>query len=1003
MDRQDPSKTQPHGSVPKGRARGRSQGFRGLLRFQQPEHGQGPPSSSSPLSPVSGLLPQVRAWGLGSPRSEAPPSQVGFPAPQAAPPPGRAWGLGPPLSETAPRQMGPPATQTTAPQGRAWGLPSPRTEAAPSQIGAPPTQIAAPPGRAWGLGPQLSETASRQIGAPPTQTTIPQRPAGAAQTTPTLAPSAATTSSGQPPQSISESTPSGSSSSGREIETFRSRPAELENKKGTSGKPVNLVANYYAVTAKGADRFILYQYHVSFEPNSEIQRARNLALRNWCNSLKTKIGYIFDGGNAMYSMVQLNCPISFSHTDPKGKYESSVVTIKHVGQVPPSSHTYIMFYNRFIRNILKKLQLKCIRRNHFDDTMAINIPTYGLELWPGLFQVIEQHEKSLLLCVDTAFKVLRTDSVLAVMNRIRQNCLERNGSEADVLRAWKDELVGTIVMTCNSKTFRIDDIDPQMRPTHTFKMNGTDVAYKQHFLKKYGLETNNDNQPMLISLPTKWQIRNNRTDNICLIPELCRSTGLTDSMRGNFSLMKSLGEHMHAPPSGRVAMIENFMSRVQNNPDIREYREEWGLGIEKEMVKLPGRILPPEKLGFANNQGFGADDNGDFTRAFREKAMMVSVALKEWVIIVPRRDMGAVDGFLNTLKRVSTPLQFHISDPRERKGIDGRRTQEFSQAIHEVMTKHRGKLGMIFIVLPNNRIDNYAAVKRACYHDYGIQSQCFLAKNLTNRGLMSIATKVAIQMNAKLGGEPWGVANPMKDAMYVGFDVYHSAARNSPSIGAMTATMNKNCSRYYSTTSTHATSQELSDNIFNDMMKCLLAYKKANGTVPSRIIFYRDGVGEGQLSLVYNQEVVPLKDGLKRLYDKERLPEVKLTFVVVTKRINTRLFLHKGGKAFDNPRPGTIVDDVITKPERYDFFLISQVARQGTVSPTHYNVLYDFQGLPPDRLQLLTYKLCYGYFNWSGTVSVPAPCQYAHKLAYMAGLAVKATIHDDLSQYLYYL
>ena len=38
-------------------------------------------------------------------------------------------------------------------------------------------------------------------------------------------------------------------------------------------------------------------------------------------------------------------------------------------------------------------------------------------------------------------------------------------------------------------------------------------------------------------------------------------------------------------------------------------------------------------------------------------------------------------------------------------------------------------------------------------------------------------------------------------------------------------------------------------------------------------------------------------------------------------------------------------------------------------------------GLKPEQLQVLTYKLTHLYYNWPGTVRVPAVCQYAHKVS----------------------
>ena len=62
--------------------------------------------------------------------------------------------------------------------------------------------------------------------------------------------------------------------------------------------------------------------------------------------------------------------------------------------------------------------------------------------------------------------------------------------------------------------------------------------------------------------------------------------------------------------------------------------------------------------------------------------------------------------------------------------------------------------------------------------------------------------------------------------------------------------------------------------------------------------------------------------------------------------------------------------------------------KQGTVNPTSYNVVRDTSGLKPEHLQKLTYKLTHLYYNWPGTVRVPAPCQYAHKLAFLVSIEV---------------
>ena len=49
--------------------------------------------------------------------------------------------------------------------------------------------------------------------------------------------------------------------------------------------------------------------------------------------------------------------------------------------------------------------------------------------------------------------------------------------------------------------------------------------------------------------------------------------------------------------------------------------------------------------------------------------------------------------------------------------------------------------------------------------------------------------------------------------------------------------------------------------------------------------------------------------------------------------------------------------------------------------PTHFFVPKNSSDLSKIDLEHLTYALCYYYFNCAGPIKVPAPCQYAHKIA----------------------
>lgn len=218
--------------------------------------------------------------------------------------------------------------------------------------------------------------------------------------------------------------------------------------------------------------------------------------------------------------------------------------------------------------------------------------------------------------------------------------------------------------------------------------------------------------------------------------------------------------------------------------------------------------------------------------------------------------------------------------------------------------------------------------------------------------------------------------------------------------GAVVASIDATCSRYFSKVSHHKSGEELSNSFAVSLRMALQEYFKSVGKLPTRIIIYRDGVGEGDLAYVKEFEVASIRTMLNKVYGGE--DKVKMAFIVVTKRINTRFMKDMPG-GYVNPASGTVIDDVVTHPWKYDFYLVSQYVTEGTVSPTAYHVLDSNVGLSADIIQRLTYKYTFTYYNWTGPVRVPAPCQYAHKLAFQVSQSIKSEPNNNLNTLLHYL
>jgi eukaryotic translation initiation factor 2C len=124
--------------------------------------------------------------------------------------------------------------------------------------------------------------------------------------------------------------------------------------------------------------------------------------------------------------------------------------------------------------------------------------------------------------------------------------------------------------------------------------------------------------------------------------------------------------------------------------------------------------------------------------------------------------------------------------------------------------------------------------------------------------------------------------------MVFGADVYHSGVneQHMPSIASVCASMDAAATIYSGRYSVNKVPRnetiEQLDLMVIDLLK---AFRAKNGRLPERILFYRDGVSEGQFRKVMEVEVDMLRKAFKGGYG-DKPP--KLTFVIVQKRHHTR-------------------------------------------------------------------------------------------------------------------
>ncbi|KAJ7549424.1 hypothetical protein O6H91_07G053000 [Diphasiastrum complanatum] len=651
----------------------------------------------------------------------------------------------------------------------------------------------------------------------------------------------------------------------------------------------------------------------------------------------------------------------------------------------------------------------------------------GLESWRGFYQSIRPTQMGLSLNIDmssTAFiePLLVTEFVFKLLSKD----LSRPLSDSDRIKI-KKALRGVKVEVTHRgnirRKYKISGLTAQPTQELTFPVDdrGTMKSVMAYFSETYG---HTIKWPLLPCLQVGNQERPNYLPmEVCKIVE-----GQRYSKRLNERQITALLQVTCQRPKERENDILQTVRQNAYHQDL--FAKEFGIRISDKLASVEARILPAPKLKYHDT---GREKEcwpqiGQWN--MMDKKMVNGGNVKLWACINFSRNVAdtLASSFCTELAQMCriSGMEFCSTPIVPLQSARPDQVERALKALYRVVADRiRGTdLDLLIVILPDNNGALYGDVKRICETDLGLVSQCCLSKHVFKISKQYLAN-VALKINVKVGGRNTVLVDALSrriplvsdyPTIIFGADVTHPhpGEDTSPSIAAVVASQDwPEVTKYAGLVCAQAHRQELIQDMYKSWIDSkrgivvhggmirdlLLSFHKATGRKPLRIIFYRDGVSEGQFYQVLLYELDAIRKACASIEANYQPP---VTFVVVQKRHHTRLFAnsHSDRNMTDrsgNILPGTVVDSKICHPTEFDFYLCSHAGIQGTSRPAHYHVLWDENKFTADGLQSLTNNLCYTYARCTRSVSIVPPAYYAHLAAFRARFYMEPENSDSSS------
>lgn len=477
----------------------------------------------------------------------------------------------------------------------------------------------------------------------------------------------------------------------------------------------------------------------------------------------------------------------------------------------------------------------------------------GYELWYGLFQAAILGQRT-LLNIDVSHKAFpKPNTLLNVYNELvngfRGNPRNFNAfvSGSDIIydspksfnAGPKQYKVNQVMQYDTAKSYKFPTEDGRILSVFDyFRERGHDLQYPDYPLIHVGPRDKKTYLPIELCRVAESQVSNKQTAQR-QVTEIIKHSAISSWQRKEKIL--ALFKYFHAKSS---PIIEKF-----------------GVKLGHEFIKIFATRLFAPKLEYrerkiiAPNNGSWRTDQAAFFKPAIGKGPL------KWCVINLERNCqeGAIRNMGSLLIKTCKNNGVSIDDrPQfEIKKID-------SRDIKNTLAGCVSTYDFVIVVLA--RFGNsYADVKQAAELEKGMLTQCIKADTVEKRANDSTLGNILLKLNSKLNGINQKIEKSSQTkifaegnhVMLVGADVTHPSPqqRSIPSIVGTCATSDPDCVRYNMQYRIQDPKKEIIVSMKDVMLQHLKIYFDAQKRYPTHILYYRDGVADGQFEQVLTNEL----------------------------------------------------------------------------------------------------------------------------------------------------